>query len=265
MAMQILAGRRFDLILLDGVISDGSHFDFLKKMSRIGMETPVVVIVGKGEERIASQLIQAGADDYLPENRLNKRSFLRIITNTLEKVCLKRGIKEARRKMASMPTRDELTTLYNREYFMEALEREVFKAKRIGRDLVLCMADLDHFKTINKTYGYPAGDMTLSEIGRLLKECFTDADLMCRLEGDHFAVLLSDNHIDEALALCEKFQKRVAEHLFEYGKNRFKVAVNISIAHLDDAPVKTSKELVTMARNAFYKSDVIKKKTDRPH
>ena len=69
-----------------------------------------------------------------------------------------------------MVVKDSLTGLYNRRYFEEALEREVSRARRYETNLTLCMMDLDHFKQINDTHGHPAGDLVLSEFGRMLRE-----------------------------------------------------------------------------------------------
>ena len=124
-ALQVLKQNHFDLILLDYLLSDGNGLDFLKRMGKEGLEIPAVVITGQGDEMIAKQVIQAGAYDYLPKNRIGEKSLLRVLTNTLEKARLKREIKNAQEKLAMMSIRDELTGLYNRRYFNEVVEKEV--------------------------------------------------------------------------------------------------------------------------------------------
>ena len=120
-ALDVLKEKRFDLILLDFVLPDGNGLDFLKIMENKGFEIPVVIITGQGNEMIASQIIQAGAYDYLPKAKLTDESVFRCIANAFEKDRLKREIKAANEKMAEMSTRDALTGLYNRRYFMEVI------------------------------------------------------------------------------------------------------------------------------------------------
>jgi len=170
-ALEVLKQNHFDLILLDYLLSDGNGLDFLRRMEKEGLKIPAVVITGQGDEMIAKQVIQAGAYDYLPKNRIGEESLLRVLVNTLEKARLKREIKNAQEKIAMMSIRDELTGPYNRRYFNEVIEKEVSRAMRYETDLVLCMIDLDYFKKINDTYGHLAGDMTLSQITGMLKKC----------------------------------------------------------------------------------------------
>lgn len=203
---------------------------------------------------IASQVIQAGAHDYLPQKRVSDQSLSRSINNALEKGRLKREIKLAMERIAEMSTIDDLTGLYNRRYFMEVLEREVARAGRYGSEIVLCMADLDHFKKINDTYGHPAGDRVLSEIGRMLKECFRQSDLVCRYGGEEFAVILPNTRIEEARTVCERLREMVAGYAFEYEAAQFQMTVSIGIAKLDGFESKTPMELVAKADQALYRA-----------
>ena len=89
-AMSAMKENDFDLILLDYLLSDGNGLDFLRRMEKADLDIPAVVITGQGDEMIAKQVIQAGAYDYLPKNKIGEESLLRILTNTLEKARLKR-------------------------------------------------------------------------------------------------------------------------------------------------------------------------------
>lgn len=250
-AVELLGRVQFDLILLDYLLPDGDGLDFL---GRIEKEIPVVVITGNGDEMTASQLIQAGAYDYVPKDKVSDKSLCRIIMNTLEKARLKREMKDAQRKIAEMAIRDELTGLYNRRYFIGSLERELSRAKRYGTDLVLCMADLDHFKRINDTYGHPAGDMVLTEIGRMLKQCIRQSDLVCRYGGEEFAVILPNTDAEKARVVSERFRKRVGEHDFKHKSSHFGITVSIGIALYNNEVDKSPMEFVEMADRDLYQA-----------
>ncbi len=253
-AVQQIEKDRFDLIFLDYRLPDGTGLDFLKIMDKKGDETPVIAITGQGDEMVASQFIQSGAYDYLPKGRTSMKAFSRIITNTLEKARLKKEILEARNKMARMSAVDELTGLFNRRYFNEAIEREVSRAKRHKINLVLCIMDLDHFKNINDTYSHLAGDMVLSVVGEMLIQCFRKDDLICRYGGEEFAFILPHTPLDNALLACERFRETLSKHLFEFNGSQFNLTTSIGIAPFNDSMAHPTKELVELADNALYKA-----------
>ena len=253
-AVQVLKQNRFDLILLDYLLSDGNGLDFLRRMEKEGLEIPAVVITGQGDEMIAKQVIQAGAYDYLPKNRIGEESLLRVLNNTLEKARLKREIKNAQEKIAMMSIRDELTRLYNRRYFNEVVEKEVSRAMRYKTDLVLCMIDLDYFKKINDTYGHLAGDMTLSEIAGMLKKCVRQSDLCCRYGGEEFTVIMTNTDIKGAVKVSERFRKMVAHRLFQYNSSKFHCTVSVGIAAFNPELKQSSTELLEAADYALYKA-----------
>ena len=87
---------------------------------------------------------------------------------------------------------DELTSLYNRRYFADALAREVKRAERTGEQLGLAMLDIDHFKLYNDTYGHQAGDRLLEDFARVLLANVRSTDIVCRYGGEEFAIILPE-------------------------------------------------------------------------
>ncbi|MCP4373983.1 MAG: diguanylate cyclase [Deltaproteobacteria bacterium] len=253
-AVQVLKQNRFDLILLDYLLSDGNGLDLLKRMEREGLEIPAVVITGQGDEMIAKQVIQAGAYDYLPKNKIGDESLLRVLISTLEKARLKKEIKNAQEKIAMMSIRDELTELYNRRYFNEVIEKEVSRAIRYENDLVLCMIDLDYFKKINDTYGHLAGDITLSEIAGILKKCVRKSDMCCRYGGEEFTVIMTNTGIKGAKKVSERFRKMVAKRLFKYNTSKFHCTVSVGIAAYNFKRKQSSTELLEASDIALYQA-----------
>jgi two-component system cell cycle response regulator len=253
-ALHELKQNHYDVILLDYLLSDGNGLDFLRKMEKEVLEIPAVVITGQGDEMIAKHVIQAGAYDYLPKNKIGEESLLRVLTNTLEKARLKREIKNAQEKIALMSIRDELTRLYNRRYFNEVIDKEVSRAVRYQTDLVLWMIDLDYFKKINDTYGHLAGDMTLSQIAGMLKNCVRDTDLCCRYGGEEFAVIMTNTDINGAKKVSKRFKELVANRLFQYNSYKFHCTVSVGIAAYKPGLKQSSVELVEAADYALYKA-----------
>ena len=251
-ALTILEQDRFDMIFLDHLLKDGTSIDFLRKAEKEGIETPVIVISGQGDEMLVSQVIQLGAYEYLPKDRINLESISRVINNTLERARLRKDVKRAHAKMAEMSIEDELTKLHNRRYFVEALEGEFERANRYETEIALVIMDLDLFKKINDKYGHPAGDTVLSEIGRILKEHVRRNDIACRYGGEEFAAILPNVSRDNIFAVYERFREMVSEHLFEYESNQFHITISIGIAFGND--VKSINDLLVHADRALYQA-----------
>jgi len=105
---------------------------------------------------------------------------------------------------------DELTAVYNRRYFNEAIAQEIHRARRYGSLLSLLILDLDNFKPINDTLGHLEGDFILRKVGRLLRDNTRQTDFVCRYGGDEFAVILPETKSSEAFTLAERIRKAAA-------------------------------------------------------
>jgi two-component system cell cycle response regulator len=251
-AIALLKKQPFDLIFLDYALPTGTALDFMRLMEENRLEIPVVVITGKGDEMVASRVIQAGAYDYLPKARVSRKSLTRIVHNALEKFRMKQEIKQAVEKMAELSTKDELTDLFNRRYFMEVAEREVSGAARYGQDLTVCMLDLDYFKQINDAFGHPAGDAVLKEAGRLLRESIRLYDLACRYGGEEFAVIMPNTRLTDARVFCERVRKKMEKAAVRYGSQDIKITASIGLAQFSPAKDKSVADLIKRADDALY-------------
>jgi two-component system, cell cycle response regulator len=229
-AMKALTEHHYDLVLMDYALSDGTGLEFLQKIQEKGLDIPVIAVTGKGDELIASRLIKAGAQDYLPKAKISKSSLTRSINNSMEKYRLQKDIRLANQKMAELAIKDALTNLYNRRYFIEALEKEVSRAERYNLDLSLCMIDLDHFKKINDNYGHIAGDMVLSETGRIIRESIRISDLACRYGGEEFAIIFPSTGMAEARRICERIKDKLGSRQFTHESYSFQVSMSAGIA-----------------------------------
>jgi diguanylate cyclase (GGDEF)-like protein len=116
-------------------------------------------------------------------------------------------------ELAERAVRDPLTGLYNRRFFDEALAQNMETARRYERELGLVLFDLDNLKAVNDTCGHAAGDSALKTFAELLKETARKADIVCRIGGDEFAVILPET----GLSNIRKFIRRVSEKSTQYG------------------------------------------------
>jgi diguanylate cyclase (GGDEF)-like protein len=106
---------------------------------------------------------------------------------------------------------DFLTGLCNRRYFLEKAEAELSRSQRYESELSILMIDVDHFKRINDTYGHKSGDVVLQKIASIFQSTLRDVDIVGRMGGEEFAVLLPETRIDEALDVAERLRVEIAE------------------------------------------------------
>ncbi len=248
----MLEREHFDLIFLGHILKDGTSITFLRNIDKEGIETPVIVITGHGDEMLASQVIQLGAYEYLPKSKVNSESLARVINNTLERARLRKDVKKTQSKMAEMSAVDELTKLYNRHYFIEALEGEFERAIRYDTEMALIMMDLDYFKEVNDTYGHITGDMVLADIGKLLKAHVRRNDLACRYGGEEFAVILPNISRKGTHSAYERFREMVFKQPFEHESKQFNITVSIGISYSNDA--ESINDLLAHADQALYQA-----------
>jgi len=108
-------------------------------------------------------------------------------------------------ELAEQAVRDPLTGLYNRRFFDEALAQQVEAARRYGRGLSLVLLDLDDFKAVNDTRGHEAGDAVLRGFAQTLRAAARKSDIVCRIGGDEFAVILPETGAASARKFTERF------------------------------------------------------------
>jgi diguanylate cyclase (GGDEF)-like protein len=134
-----------------------------------------------------------------------------------------------------LTTVDGLTQIYNRRYFLEQLDREVSRAKRYRRELSLILFDIDHFKTINDTYGHLAGDYVLKQLATVVKGKIRREDILARYGGEEFAIILPEIDATNSSSFAEKIRKLVEKAPFKFEDTKITVTVSIGLGTCQDA------------------------------
>jgi diguanylate cyclase (GGDEF)-like protein len=124
---------------------------------------------------------------------------------------------------------DALTGCSNRRYFFEELGLELQRATRFGYSCCLAMVDIDHFKSVNDVYGHAAGDAVLRHFVQTVSTCLRSSDLLGRLGGEEFALLMPQTTLDGAMELAERVRRTVEQSLASSagGEVRFTVSVGV--------------------------------------
>jgi diguanylate cyclase (GGDEF)-like protein len=124
---------------------------------------------------------------------------------------------------------DPLTHLYNRRYFHNQLEREIFRSRRTGKPFSLLMLDLDNFKAYNDQFLHSAGDIVLQEFSTILQDSIREVDIAARYGGDEFAIILFESSADGAHDLAQRIIDRVNKNRFPGKKNERTERLSVSI------------------------------------
>jgi diguanylate cyclase (GGDEF)-like protein len=165
-----------------------------------------------------------------------------------------RDVTEQRRlshEIAFQATHDELTGLGNRRAFEYALEHAFARTRDAAEQHVVCYLDLDEFKVVNDTCGHTAGDALLCQIAQVFSALLAQGDLLCRLGGDEFGILLRRHSVAQALQLAERLQESLTAYRFVWRDQNFGVGVSIGLVLLDDSSESVG-ALLQAADSACY-------------
>jgi diguanylate cyclase len=152
-----------------------------------------------------------------------------------------------------LATRDALTGLYNRREFMRLAEHELRRAQRDGGYTSAIVADLDHFKAINDRYGHPAGDKVLAHVAQCLLGAVRGTDLVARIGGEEFIVLLPRTDIDAATGLADKLRQSLRRAPVRIGRSlQIPVTASFGVGCLPAGGDSTIAALYAAADKALY-------------
>lgn len=156
------------------------------------------------------------------------------------------------RQLGTLATRDALTGLVNRGEVVRLASEELARARRHGRPTSLLVLDLDHFKRVNDELGHPAGDALLRQVAAALEAGVRQTDIVARLGGEEFMVVLLHTDAAAALQVAEDLRRRLAQTVFMLGGATRRVSASIGVASTDALGRLDFETLYQRADEALY-------------
>ena len=213
----------------------------------------VLLLTAKDDREDVVAGLDAGADDYLtkPFDVAELRARVRAGKRILE---LQAALIRAHDTLQYESAHDPLTALWNRGAIINFLKNEIERQQRSSQPLGLMMADVDHFKKINDTYGHLVGDQVLKEVGHRLAEGVRTYDSVGRYGGEEFLVIVPGCKPPDLLASAERLRRSIAEPNFETSAGPLAVTLSVGVAsgRDDGGSRQDSEPLLRAADEALY-------------
>ncbi len=238
------------LTILDWMMPGLDGIQVIRKIRAIHGKPYVyaLLLTSKEEKEDKVEGLEAGADDFLrkPFDAAELRARLRIGERILE---LERRLMSALESAEYKATHDFLSGIYNRAAITAMLEREVARCKRYKQAMSVMMVDVDHFKSVNDTYGHPAGDEVIKQLTVRISSVLRTYDAVGRLGGEEFLIVTPNCSAAEALAVAERLRQYVATEKMVVGEVAIPITVSVGVSAVnqDNPDVKRVIETADLA------------------
>ena len=159
-------------------------------------------------------------------------------------------------RLEQLAQTDPLTQLLNRRALTERITAEMERALRYDSSMALLMIDLDHFKSVNDTYGHLVGDDVLRDVAALLIATIRSTDMVARYGGEEFLVLLPETDDAGAESFAERIREAVEQHPFGGRANQapLKLTTSVGVATFPAARIESVEDLFARADAALYRA-----------
>lgn len=247
-ALDILSQNRdVKLVVTDYNMAPMDGFELTKKIRNTYEKDQLAIIGLSGTDKnaLSARFIKIGANDFITKPFQPEEFFCRVTQNM--------DLIEKNQALVDLATKDFLTGLHNRRYFFESGIGKLEKARKQKEPVALAMLDIDHFKSVNDTYGHDVGDEVLKVVAQLLKDNAREHDLVARMGGEEFCILLEDIQQPELGELFEDMREAIEKREFASLQERKYVTSSFGVVmdhgHEDlDSLVKRADELLYDAK-----------------
>lgn len=255
----LLEDASIELLITDLSMPRLDGFDLTRRI-RENHETrmknlPVIVVTGADDTDARERAFHVGANDFLTKNS-DRIELLARVRAHLKLAQTIRQLEISQRELREQANTDPLTGLANRRFFGTIAEKELSLMRRQQDNFSVIMMDIDHFKSVNDTYGHPAGDEILKQVAATLSDSVREEDTVARIGGEEFVVCSPASNRLAAIVLAERLRKSVESLEIEIDGNQIPVTISLGISLLPhdgdnlEALLATADERLYIAKQA---------------
>lgn len=229
-AMEAVSTQGFDLIIasLNLKDEDGLRLCSHLRSNERTRSTPIVMVGEEEDMDKVSHGLEIGAHDYILRP-LEENELLARVRTQIRRKRFQERLRSTYEISLSMALIDSLTGLYNRRYLEVHLEKLIENNARSKKSLAVLMIDIDHFKIVNDTHGHKVGDEVLKVFAERLKDNLRSFDMVARLGGEEFVVILPDVSPERAYMVSERLRKSISDVAIECGAEGGSLEITTSI------------------------------------
>ncbi len=217
-----------DVIILD-IQMQKTGFEVCKELKEDERTSSIPVIFVSAIHTSAGMIaegLQLGSNDFI------RKPFNPVELVARINVAIR--IRNAEAKIRELLAIDPLSGLYNRRMMYEMFMREIERSRRYEDPFAVLLFDIDHFKTVNDTYGHLAGDDAINHVSEVVTGSFRKTDLCCRYGGDEFCVLLPRTTQEHALELAERLRHNIEELPISHNEEEFSITISVGVSTRED-------------------------------
>ncbi len=252
---KVALNEPIDVVLcdLDMPGMDGFKFLSMIKTRTELQDIPVIMVTGRSDLETKIRGLERGASDYLTKpydpGELVARVKVQLKIKTLQD-----SLKKSNQALLELSNTDPLTRLNNRRFLMKALEKELQRSERSQKPLALIMIDIDHFKSINDTYGHQQGDCVLQALADQMKTQLRDYDIAARFGGEEFALVLPETELAKALQVAERLREAATQVRCPDEGTEMALTISLGVAAFPMPKIRTIDDLIREADRALYRA-----------
>jgi len=236
------------MALLDWMMPGTDGLEVCRKLRRTRgrRSTYILIISASGETADIVAAMNAGADDFVVKSYDVRELEVRLRAA--------RRIVELEDALWTLATRDPLTRLWNRGAIMDVLQRELSRCCRHSHSIAVIMADIDHFKQVNDTYGHKGGDAAIQEVAERLRGDLRSYDTAGRYGGEEFLIVLPEPIATDAAHVAERLRRRICQTPFDIEGGSLEVTMSFGVAMGTKAADLEAEKLIRSADSALYEA-----------
>jgi two-component system, cell cycle response regulator len=236
-ALALLAEKDFDLLIVSLRLAeaDGLRLCSQTRSLERTRHLPIIVLVEPGDEGRLLRALDMGVNDYIMRP-VDRHELMARVRTQVKRKRYSDHLRNRLEESIEAAMIDSLTGLHNRRYMESHLRTLVTEASRSNRPLSVLMADIDHFKSVNDTYGHDVGDFVLKEFSTRFRRNTRGIDLACRFGGEEFMVIMPDTNMQRAYQVGERLRVAIAADPFQIRPDLgIQVTASVGIATLESA------------------------------